>query len=77
MRTNVNLDEDAHLFASMYAGAKGVSLSAAVNELIRRAVAAPSPAPAIEHSPNGLPRFPRTGKKLTLKMIQEAEGKID
>jgi hypothetical protein len=37
MRTTVNLDPDAFSFAQAYAGGKGISLSAALSELVRRA----------------------------------------
>lgn len=77
MRTNVNLDDDVHQIASIYAASKGISLGAAIGELIRKAEASPKPAPDIRHSPNGLPCFPPTGKPLTLEMVKEAESEID
>lgn len=76
MRTNVTLDEDVHQLASIYAAAKGITLGAAISELIRKAEAAPSPAPDIGRSPNGLPCFPTTGKGLTLQMVKEAESEF-
>jgi hypothetical protein len=45
MRLSVNLDQDVYDFASAYANARGLSLSAATNELIRRAEEAPMPEP--------------------------------
>ena len=77
MRTQVTLDEDAHLFAAIYARAKGITLSAAINELIRKAEAAPQPPPDIRRSANGLPCFPPTGKVLTREMVKEAESGFD
>jgi hypothetical protein len=77
MRTNVTLDEDVHQFASIYARAKGITLGAAIGELIRKAEATPPPAPDIRRSANGLPCFPATGKVLTLQMIKEAESEFD
>lgn len=47
MRTNVTLDEDVHQFASIYAQAKGITLGAAIGELIRKAEATTQPAPDI------------------------------
>ena len=43
MRTTVNLDADAYRFTSAYAGAKGITLSAALSELVRRAEQVPEP----------------------------------
>ncbi|MGA2167353.1 MAG: hypothetical protein ABSG62_04025 [Terracidiphilus sp.] len=77
MRTNVTLDDDVHQLASIYAAAKGITLGAAIGELIRKAEATPPPAPDIRRSPNGLPCFPPTGKGLTLEMIKEAESEFD
>ena len=63
MRTTITLDDDIHEFASYYARARGITLSAAMNELIRKAEDRPQPEPAqIEYSPNGFPMFPPTGR---------------
>lgn len=43
MRTSINIDADAYDFASAYAHAKGITLGAAVSELLRRAEQAPEP----------------------------------
>lgn len=77
MRTNITIDDDVHQFASIYASAKGITLGAAISELIRKAEAAPLPAPDIRRSPNGLPCFPPTGKVLTAQMVKEAESEIE
>ncbi len=77
MRTNVNLDEDAHQIVSVYANARGITLGAAMSELIRKAEAVPPAPPDIRHSPNGLPCFPPTGKALTPEMVKEAESEVD
>jgi hypothetical protein len=77
MRTNVTLDEDVHQFASIYARAKGITLGAAISELIRKAEATPPPAPDIRRSASGLPMFPPTGKVLTAQMVKEAESEFD
>ena len=37
VRLTVNLDPDVYSFTSAYASAKGITLSAAIGELIRRA----------------------------------------
>ncbi len=43
MRTTITLDDDVHEFAQYYANAKGITLSAAMNELVRKAETAPPP----------------------------------
>lgn len=43
MRTTVNLEPDAYSFARAYAGGKGITLSAAISELLRRAEQMPEP----------------------------------
>ncbi len=73
MRTTITLDDEIHEFASVYAQARGMTLSAAINELIRKAESAPAPPVQIEYSPNGLPRFPRTGHVLTAEMVKAAQ----
>jgi len=77
MRTNVNLDDDVHQLASIYASAKGITLGAAISELIRKAEAATPAAPDIRRSANGLPCFPPTGKVLTAQMVKEAECELE
>jgi hypothetical protein len=77
MNVNVNLDEDVHQFASIYACAKGRTLGAAIGELIRKAEATPPTAPDIRRSPSGLPCFPPTGKVLTSQMVKDAESEFN
>ncbi|MFP5229736.1 MAG: hypothetical protein ACLGXA_19150 [Acidobacteriota bacterium] len=77
MRTNLNLDDDVHQVVSVYASARGISLGAAIGELVRKADAIPPRPPDIAHSPNGLPCFPPTGKVLTPEMVKEAESEVD
>lgn len=74
MRTNVNLDDDVHRLAQMYAAARGITLGAAISELIRKAEAAPSVPVELHRSPNGLPCFPPTGRVLTPEAVKEAES---
>jgi hypothetical protein len=76
MRTNVNLDDQVHEFASVYASARGITLSAAINELIRKAEAAPSPDPEILRGPSGLPMFPPTGRTITAEMVKKLEEEL-
>jgi hypothetical protein len=78
MRTNLTLDDDIHQFAQMYATAKGITLSAAVSELVRRAQHAKTPTPEIRRSAvTGLATFPASGRTLTSKMVREAESDAD
>ena len=77
MRITITLDDDAHQFASIYARARGITLSAAISELIHKAEAAPQPAPDIRRSASGLPCFPPTGIPLTAQMVKDAECEFD
>lgn len=77
MRTNVTLDEDVHQLASIYAAAKGITLGAAISELIRKAEAAQPAPPDIRRSESGLAMFPPSGKTLTAQMVKEAESELD
>lgn len=74
MRTTITLDDQTHEFASYYARARGLSLSAAINELIRKAESAPAPPrPKLEYGSHGLPLLPRTGGVITSEMVKKAE----
>ncbi len=74
MRTTVTLSEESHEFASYYARARGITLSAAIDELIRRAEAAPPPPlPEIEYSEIGLPMLPPSGRTITCEMVKKLE----
>lgn len=74
MRTTVTLDDETHEFVAYYARAKGISLGAAIDELIRKAQSAPAPPPPkILRSPNGFPMFPPTGRTITTEMVKELE----
>ena len=76
MRTTVNLDDDTHGFVSYYARAKGISFSAAIDELIRKAqTPAPEPRPEIIFSPDGFPMFPPSGhgRVMTDEMVKKLE----
>jgi hypothetical protein len=74
MRTTITLDDDVHEFATYYANSKGITLSAAMNELVRKAESAPAPKPDIRIGPNGLPMFPPTGRKITAEMVKKLEA---
>lgn len=71
MRTTIALDDDIHEFATMYAKARGLTLGAAINELVRRAQKPPLPNPEIRCTPDGFPLLPRTGRTITSEMVKE------
>jgi len=74
MRTTITLADETHDFVTYYANARGLSISAAIDELIRKAQAAPPPAKIeFERSPNGLPLLPRTGRTITCEMVKKLE----
>ena len=73
MRTTITLDDETHEFATYYARARGLTLSAAIDELIRKAQAPPAPKPDIRTGPNGLPMFPPTGRTITSEMVKKIE----
>ena len=68
------MDDKTHTFASYYANARGLTLSAAIDELIRKAQAAPASKPEICFSPiSGLPMFPPRGGTITAEMVKEID----
>ena len=74
MRTTITLSEKTHEFASYYARARGITLSAAIDELIRKAEAAPPPPlPEIAYSDIGLPMLPPSGRTITCEMVKKLE----
>jgi len=75
MRLTVNLDPDVYSFTSAYAGAKGITLSAALSELIRRAEQAPQPgsdSSRLLMNEHGYLEIAETGDPLTPGMVKEA-----
>jgi hypothetical protein len=73
MRTTVNLAPETHEFVSYYASARGISLSTAINELIRKAEKPPNTEPLIVFSPDGFPMFPPTAGRITSEMVKKLE----
>jgi len=73
MRTTLTLDDDVHEFATYYANAKGITLSAAMNELVRKAETAPAPEPQIRRAPDGFPLLPPSGRVITSEMVKQLE----
>ncbi len=72
MRTTITLHDDTHEFAAYYARVRGLSLSAAIDELIRKGQdPPPAKPPEILRSPNGLPMLPSTGRVITSEMVKK------
>jgi hypothetical protein len=70
MRTTITLNSETHSFASYYAHVRGLTLSAAIEELITKAQAPP---PEIQYSPNGLPMFVPSKGVVTAAMVSDLE----
>ncbi len=75
MRTTITLDDDVHEFATYYANARGITLSAAMNELVRKAEKRPDTEPLIVFSPDGFPMFPPSGtnRVITSEIVKKLE----
>lgn len=77
MRTTITLEDETHEFAAYYARARGLTLSAAIDELIRKAQAPAKPEPKTEiiFSPDGFPMFPPAGngRVITEEMVRKLE----
>ena len=76
MRTTVNLDDDVYQLAMLYATGRGMTLGAALGELVRRAEAGPrlpSDPPRLKTLPNGLRVFAARGKVITSEMVKAAQ----
>ena len=75
MRTTINIDDDVYQLASVYASSKGLTLGAAVGELVRKAqaTAGSTSGSAIKTAPNGLPLFSNPAKPLTPEMVKSAQ----
>lgn len=79
MRANVNIDTDAYNFALIYASAKGISLGAAISELLRRAEQAPEPPSAmLKENRLGLLVKAKTSQVITPEMVKKlSEDDLD
>ena len=76
MRTSVTLDDDVYQLASLYADARGITLGAAIGELVRKANTERSDAAAtsrLKTAHNGLRIFPARGRIITPEMVKEAQ----
>ena len=73
MRTTITLDDDVHEFASYYARARGLTLSAAIDELIRKAQAPATPRVRYQTRSDGFPMLPPSGRTITSEMVKQIE----
>jgi predicted DNA-binding ribbon-helix-helix protein len=76
MRTTITIDDDVYEFASHYAAARGVTLGAAVGELVRKASrtsGSASGSTELKTLPNGLRVFAARGRVLTSEMVKAAQ----
>ncbi len=73
MRTTITLDDDVHEFALYYANAKGITLSAAMNDLVRKAEKPVNTEPLIVFSADGFPMFPPSERPITTEMVKKLE----
>jgi hypothetical protein len=74
MRTTITLNDQTHRFVCYYSRARGLTMSAAIDELIRKAEQAPASKPEICFSPlSGLPMFPPKGGTITTEMVNKIE----
>lgn len=74
MRTSITLDEDVYQLASHYAKGRGITLSAAINEAVRK-IGEPRSASGssrIKTLPNGLKVIAANGRVITSEMVKEA-----
>jgi hypothetical protein len=81
MRTSITLDDDAYELASLYAAGRGITLSAAINEAVKKIGQTPpfeSSPSRLKIAPNGLLVFASRGRVLTSEMVKAAqEDEID
>jgi signal transduction histidine kinase len=69
----VNLEPDVYIFTSAYAGAKGITLSAAIVELIRHAEKHGAPASEsskLVRNEHGYLEIADTGRPITPEMVK-------
>lgn len=73
MRTTVTLDDEIYDLATLYAKGKGITLGAAIGELVRKgesALQATDSHSELERAPNGLLVFKSRGRVITSEMVK-------
>jgi hypothetical protein len=76
MRTTITIDDDVYELASMYAAGRGITLGAAVGELVRKAKGesgSDSDSTGLKTLPNGLRVFAARGRVITSEMVKAAQ----
>ncbi len=68
VRTSITLEEDVYQIAKLYAKGRGLTLGAAIGQLIQKPAVFTS---RINHAPNGFPLLPRTGRVITPDLVKE------
>jgi len=73
MRTSINIDTDIYDLAIAYAKGNGITLGAAISELVRRGEQAPQSriSPRLKRNEQGYLVIARTGNVLTPEMVKE------
>jgi hypothetical protein len=74
MRTSITLDDDAYQLAYIYAKGRGITLSAAINEAVRKIGEhrPESGSPRLKTLPNGIKVIAANGRVITSEMVKEA-----
>lgn len=74
MRIRITLEDETYEFATYYARVRGLTLGAAIGELICKVQTAPPPTrPKLRRSRNGLPLFPSTGRVITSELVKKID----
>jgi len=75
MRTSITLDDDVYQLATLYAKGRGVTLGAALGEMVRKATSpasVPAPSRRLIKAPNGLLIAAPGGTVITPEMVKAA-----
>jgi len=75
MRTNITLEDDVYQLATLYVSARGMTLGAAIGELVRKANTSTSPQANSDRlitAPSGIRIVPPRSKVITSAMVQDA-----
>ena len=74
VRLSVNLDDDLYAMARAYAVGQGMSISRAINDLLRRRSPTPGSTHGLRTDPRtGLPVVPSSGYPITNEMVYAAD----
>jgi hypothetical protein len=76
MRTTITLDDEIYELATMYAAGRGITLGAAVGELVRKGKGGEGTtcgSSELKTAPNGLRVFASRGRVITSEMVKAAQ----